>query len=112
MLADVLVGAVSREVPARVVLVDRVGGILGKLMRRCYGRRMSRAGRWHRDKGTDLLACVGWLVGGVRVFLFVFDRPTGLPSGPFCLLFVDADMSMRPEYMRGARSLLLTDNWL
>jgi len=44
--------------------------------------------------GTNLLAC-GWLVGGVRVLLFAFEAPTGLPSGPFCLLFVGTDMSRR-----------------
>jgi hypothetical protein len=51
---------------------------------------------WIGKRGTNLLACVGWLVGGVRVlvFLVAFDKPTGLPSGPFCLLLVDADISV------------------
>lgn len=56
-----------------------------------------------RERGTDLLAC-GWLVGGVRVLLFAVDAPTGLPSGPFCLLFVGADMSLRSRvYVRSSK---------
>jgi hypothetical protein len=61
-----------------------------------------------------VLACVGWLVGGVRVlvFLVAFDKATGLPSGPFCLLLVDADMSIHAQDIRRAPRSLLTNNWL
>jgi hypothetical protein len=69
---------------------------------------------WTGKRGTDLVAWVGWLVGGVRVlvFLFAFGNPTGLPSRPFCLLLVDADILIGSRDMRGARRSLLTNNWL
>jgi hypothetical protein len=69
---------------------------------------------WTGKRGTNLLACVGWLIGGVRVlvFLFAFDKPTGLPSGPFSLLLVDADISTSARDMRRAPRSLLTNNWL
>lgn len=58
--------------------------------------------RVRKQWGTNLLVLAGRLVGGVRVFLLELGGPTGLPSGPFCLLLADADMLMAPVRMRRA----------